>query len=229
MQNTLPPVAVFDLDGTLIDSLPDLTDALNVSLEGEGLAKVSVADARKGVGHGARVMIEHALNSYGVAAEKDRVSRMHKRFLEFYAANIAVGSRPFPGVEAALDRLAGRGIVLAVCTNKYESLAVELLDTLGMTDRFAAIAGGDTYGVSKPDPRHLTRTVEAAGGGRAVMIGDSNADIGAAKAANIPSIAVTFGYSTIPVADLGADALIDHFDELEDHAVRLLERDTLGA
>lgn len=222
MQQTPAPVAVFDLDGTLVDSLPDLVAALNVSLDGEGLATASQEDARKGVGHGARRMIEHALTSQGVAIEKERIDRMHKRFLEFYGANIAVGSVPFPGTEAALDKLEEHGILLAVCTNKYEALAVELLETLGLAGRFRTIAGGDTYGVSKPDPLHLTRTVEAAGGSRAIMVGDSNADIGAAKAAGIPSVAVTFGYSTIPVEDLGADVIISHFDELEAHALRLL-------
>ena len=223
LQTTLPPVAVFDLDGTLVDTLPDLTEALNVSLESEGLVRVSLNDARNGVGHGARRMIEYAVTAQGVPAEEERVSRMHARFLEFYRDNIAVSSRPFPGAETALTVLSERGILLAVCTNKYESFAIELLETLGMAGRFAAIAGGDTFGVSKPDPLHLTRTVEAAKGGRAVMIGDSNADVGAARAAGIPSIAVAFGYSTVPVRELGADALIDHFDELEAHALQLLE------
>lgn len=220
--DTRPPVAVFDLDGTLIDTAPDLAAALNAGLADEGLAPVTLDEARHAVGHGARVMIERALTYHGVAVETERVERMHARFLEFYGANIAVGSLPFPGVEAAMDALAARGIILAVCTNKYEGLAVQLLRTLGMTERFAAIAGGDTYGVSKPDPRHLTQTIAAAGGGHAVMIGDSEADTGAAIAAGIPSIAVTFGYANQPIAELGAHVVIDHFDALEAHVVALL-------
>jgi phosphoglycolate phosphatase len=148
---------------------------------------------------------------------------MHARFLEFYGANIAVGSVPFPGVEAAMDQLSRRGVLLAVCTNKYESLAIDLLRKIGMAERFVTIVGGDTFGVSKPDPRHLTQTVEAAGGGQTLMIGDSEADVGAAKAAGIPCVAVSFGYSPVPARELGADAVIDHFDELDACARRYLE------
>ncbi|MFN0263006.1 HAD family hydrolase [Tepidamorphus sp. 3E244] len=229
MSTTLSPVAVFDLDGTLVDTLPDLAASLNVALEKEGLARVSQEDARRGVGHGARRMIEHALADRGVTPDRERIDRMHGAFLEHYTANIAVDSVPFPGAVAAMDALSARGIVLAVCTNKYEALARRLLGDLGLADRFAAIAGGDTFPASKPNPQHLTGTIQAAKCGAAVMIGDSDADIGAAKAAGIPSVAVSFGYSTRPAAELGADRLIAHFDELEDAVVALLDNGAGGS
>ncbi|MCC0041033.1 MAG: phosphoglycolate phosphatase [Rhodobiaceae bacterium] len=219
---TRPPVAVFDLDGTLVDTAPDLLAALNEALASENLALAGTEQARKAIGHGARAMIVRSLQAQGVPEERDRIDRMHARFLEFYTANICARSLPFPGVEAAIETLAARGVLCAVCTNKYESLAVELLDALGMTNRFAAIAGGDTFGVSKPDPQHLWKTIEAAGGGRAIMVGDSDADVGAAKAAGVPAVAVSFGYSRVPATQLGADAVIDHFDELAALAERLL-------
>lgn len=215
-------VVVFDLDGTLVDTLPDLAVALNASLEAEGMDTVSAESARKCVGLGARAMIENALCAQGQAAEHERVARMHAAFLEHYSANIARHSRPFDGVEAALDTLAESGFTLAVCTNKYEKLARDLLRELDLAHRFAAIAGGDSFGVSKPDPAHLTQTVAAAGGGSAVMVGDSAPDITAARRAAIPSVAVSFGYPPVPVHELGADRIIDHYRELHDNVLDLL-------
>ncbi len=215
-------LVVFDLDGTLVDTAPDLNGALNAALLGEGLSAVGPDVARDAIGHGARMMIKHGLAAQGSDAPDDLVSRMHERFLDHYRANIAAESTPFPGAVEALSRLEARGARLAVCTNKYEALARELLGALGLAQRFAAIAGGDTFGAAKPDPRHLTQTIAAAGGGAALMVGDSEADIGAARAAGVPCVAVSFGYSTVPVGELGADAVIDHFDALEEQAERLL-------
>jgi phosphoglycolate phosphatase len=216
---------VFDLDGTLVDTAPDLVAALNHVLAGEGLPTVAYEDASTMVGGGARVLVERGLKASGrvlAAAETDRLVR---NFIAYYASHIADGSRPFHGVEAALDRLAGDGCRLAVCTNKLEWLSVRLLDALGLGARFAAICGPDTFGVSKPDPEILRATVGRAGGelSRSVMIGDSITDITTARGAGVPVIAVDFGYSEIPVALLKPDRFVSTFADLPEAVFDLVQ------
>lgn len=210
------PTLVLDLDGTLVDTAGDLTATLNDILVQEGLPAVSAAAGRTMVGHGARAMLSNALLSAGIAAEPERLDNLVALFIDIYAGRIAETSVPFPGAVAALDRFAAAGWRLAVCTNKFERHSKLLLSALGIADRFAVIAGQDTYGVRKPDPRHLTETIRAAGGSplAAVMVGDSEVDVGTAKAAGIPVVAVDFGYCRVPVADLDPDRVISHFDEL---------------
>ena len=207
---------VFDLDGTLVDTAPDLIDTLNVVLGREGLPPVEPAAGRELIGGGVRKTIEGGLRMQGRSMSADAVDRMFGDFIAYYAEHIADRSRPFPGVEAALDRLAAQGCRFAVCTNKYENLSRLLLDALGLSSRFVAICGQDTFGIQKPDPEILRRTILAAGGepGHAVMVGDSGLDIATARAAGVPVVAVEFGYSTPPVRDLGPDRLIGHFDQL---------------
>ena len=207
---------VFDLDGTLVDTAPDLIESLNVVFAHQGLQPVDYAEARGMIGGGARRMIESALQHKGRPAFDSEVDRMLDEFIEYYAAHVADRSRAFPGLDAALDRLAERGCRFAVCTNKLERLSRLLLDTLGLTRRFAAICGQDTFGIQKPDPEILWRTIRAAGGQvpRAVMVGDSGIDIATARAARVPVVAVDFGYSDTPVRDLRPDRLISHFDDL---------------
>jgi phosphoglycolate phosphatase len=214
---------VFDLDGTLVDTAPDLVAATNHVLEYRGRAPIDGAALRAFVGHGALRMIEEALGADGRQLGESELHELFERFLAYYEANIAVESRPFDGVLAALDRYAEAGTRLAVCTNKSERLARHLLDKLGMSSRFAAITGRDTFDVFKPDPGHLLGTIRLAGGdrARAVMIGDSNVDIATAKAARVPVVAVSFGYSPSPVDEFNPDAIIDHYDQLEDTVVRL--------
>ncbi len=218
------PVAVFDLDGTLVDTAPDLLATLDVVLIEAGYEPLPHEHGFGSIGHGSKVMIEYALNWQNVEPEEAIVKPMHAHFLEYYAENIAVGSRPFDGVGQALDRLANAGALLAVCTNKYEALSVRLLDALGLTGRFAAVVGPDTLGVRKPDPAHVLGAIERAGGnrGRAVMVGDSRTDIDAAKAAKVPVIAVDFGYTDTPVRELGPNHVISHYDALYDLAAPLL-------
>jgi phosphoglycolate phosphatase len=206
-------VVAFDLDGTLADTAPDLTAALNHALAALGHSPIPAEDVRHMVGHGARAMLQKGLAARGVVDEA-LVERGFPIFMDHYMANIAVGTRPFEGLEAALDSLAARGVALAVCTNKLESLSRELIDALGWNGRFAALVGGDTLPVRKPDPAPLLETVARAGGGRAAFVGDSITDTDTARAAGIPCVAVTFGFSDRPPDQLGADALIDHFDEL---------------
>jgi phosphoglycolate phosphatase len=207
---------VFDLDGTLIDTAPDLISTLNLILAREGLAEMPYDDARRLIGGGARGMIERVLTAEGRPGAKADLDRMFGAFIEHYAAHIADHSRPFPALEASLERLAGEGRRLAVCTNKLEWLSVRLLDTLQLTQHFAAICGQDTFGMQKPDPEILRRTILRAGGepANAIMVGDSGTDVRTARAANIPVIAVDFGYSEVPIATLQPDRLIGSFADL---------------
>lgn len=217
-------VIAFDLDGTLVDTAPDLIGTLNVLLTGEGLPALPLAEARPFIGHGARRLIERGFDAAGEHLAADRLDGLFEQFLAHYNANIAVESRPFPGVLAALDAMAGAGARLVVCTNKRTDLSVNLLDALDMTRRFKAVIGADAAPAPKPDARHLTTAVDAAGGtiGRTVMVGDAATDAGAARAAGAALVLVSFGYTEIPAAELGADILIDHFGELPDACQRLL-------
>jgi phosphoglycolate phosphatase len=216
---------VFDLDGTLIDTAPDLIETLNVVFARDGLPPVEYAAARDMIGGGARRMIEMALKLEGRTLADGVVDRMFADFIEYYAAHIADRSQPFPGLDAALDRLAASGCRFAVCTNKLEGLSRLLLEALGLTRRFVAICGQDTFGIQKPDPEILRRTIQAAGGEmqRSVLVGDSGTDIATARNAGIPVVAVDFGYSETPIRELRPDRLISHFDELAD-AVFALKR-----
>jgi phosphoglycolate phosphatase len=209
-------IVVFDLDGTLVDTAPDLVNALNYVLNREGLPAVPVDSARKAIGAGARRLIERGLELEGRSMGPDDVTRLTRDFIDHYAAHIADASRPFEGLEGALDNLSARGYRFAVCTNKLEWLSKRLLDQLGLSARFSAICGADTFGVSKPDPIILQQTIARAGGtlSSAIMVGDAGPDIGVARRAGIPVIGVEFGYTEVPIADLKPDRLIGHMAEL---------------
>jgi phosphoglycolate phosphatase len=213
---TLVRTIVFDLDGTLVDTAPDLISALNFVLDREGLAPVPLHSARNMIGAGARKLIERGLELEGRSMSADEVSRLTSDFIDYYAAHIADASRPFEGLESALDDLSARGYRFAVCTNKLEWLSKLLLDQLGLSARFSAICGADTFGVSKPDPAILKQTIARAGGelSSAIMVGDAGPDIGVARRAGIPVIGVEFGYTEVPIADLKPDRLIKHMREL---------------
>ena len=206
-------VVVFDLDGTLADTAPDLTAALNHVMEALGRPRIPPESVRHMVGHGARALIRRGLDATGGGSEAE-VERGFPLFVAYYTAHIADGSRPYEGVEAAMDALAARGVALAVCTNKLEQLARLLIAALGWDGRFAAIVGGDTAGAAKPDPAPVHLAIARAGGGRAAFVGDSISDTGAAAAAGIPCVVLSFGFHDRPPEELGGDALIDHFDAL---------------
>jgi phosphoglycolate phosphatase len=210
------PTIVFDLDGTLVDTAPDLISALNFILDREGLPAVPLASARNMIGAGARKLIERGLELEGRTASVEDITRLTADFIDYYADHIADASRPFDGLESALDDLTARGYRLAVCTNKLEWLSKRLLDALQLSPRFAAICGADTFGVSKPDPAILRQTVARAGGNLAatIMVGDAGTDIGVARRAGVPVIGVTFGYTDVPIADLKPDRLITHMHDL---------------
>jgi phosphoglycolate phosphatase len=213
---TFPRTVVFDLDGTLVDTAPDLISALNFVLGREGLPPVPLKSARNMIGAGARKLIERGLELEGCTMSTDDVDRLMRDFIEYYAAHIADASRPFDGLEAALDDLEAQGYRFAVCTNKLEWLSKRLLDQLGLSGRFAAICGADTFGVAKPDPVILQQTVARAGGQLAttIMVGDAGPDVGVARRAGIPVIGVEFGYTDVPIAELKPDLVIGHMREL---------------
>ena len=211
------PTVVFDLDGTLADTAADLIATLNVVLSREGLAPVPEAHARPLVGAGAKALIECGFAASGRDLTPDRLDELYRFFLAWYADHICVETRLYPGAERALRRLDAGGCRLAVCTTKFEAHAIAVLERLRVADRFAAICGRDTFAYIKPDPRHITLTIDRAGGRPecAVMVGDSRTDIVAAQAAGIPVIAVPFGYTDIPVSELNPDRVIAHFDDLD--------------
>ncbi len=214
---------VFDLDGTLVDTAPDLVESLNHTIAARDLAPVGYEDLTHLVGQGARVMIQRAFALRNTPLADDDIPALLDRFIDHYQAGMPGKSRPYPGLIEALDRLKVAGYRLAVCTNKMERLAIPLIDRLELASYFATVAGGDTFAFRKPDPAHILATVERAGGkpDKVLMIGDSINDILAARNGNIPSIAVPFGYSDVPVETLGASHIIGHFDEL---TVELVER-----
>jgi phosphoglycolate phosphatase len=213
---TLPRTVVFDLDGTLVDTAPDLIAALNYVLDREGMPPLPFESARNMIGAGARKLIERGLEVDGRVVTVDDLNRLTKDFIDYYADHIAEASRPFEGLEAALDELAAQGCRFAVCTNKLEWLSKLLLDQLGLSGRFSAICGADTFGVSKPDPIILQQTVARAGGSLAatIMVGDAGPDVGVARRAGVPVIGVEFGYTDVPIADLKPDRLIGHMRDL---------------
>jgi phosphoglycolate phosphatase len=217
-------VVVFDLDGTLVDTAPDLIGALNVVLGECGLAPLPVEAARLVAGRGARAMVARGFEAEGLVVPPEREPELFDRFIDVYVGRIAQESRPFPGATEALDALAAAGARLAVCTNKRSDLTLMLLGALGLTARFAAVVGPDTAGFFKPDPRHLLAAIDAAGGtaDRALMVGDAAPDREAARAAGVPAVLVGFGYSDPPAAALAPEALIDDFSQLPAVARRLL-------
>ncbi|MGV7213887.1 phosphoglycolate phosphatase [Bradyrhizobium sp. UFLA05-112] len=215
---------VFDLDGTLVDTAPDLISALNHVLEREGLPPVPMQSARNMIGAGARKLIERGLEAEGRIVGVADINRLTADFIAYYADHIADESRPFEGLEAALDHLAERGHRLAVCTNKLEWLSRRLLDALGLSQRFAAICGADTFGVQKPDPTILRETVARSGGQLAasIMVGDAGTDVGVARRAGVPVIGVSFGYTDVPIEELKPDRLIHHMRDLPAAATSLM-------
>lgn len=213
---SLSPIVVFDLDGTLAETAPDIMRVLNVILVREQLPALPLERARELVGAGARALIERGFRVSGKPLEPETLERLFEDFLLIYAQDVASDSFIHDGVMDAMATLEAEGFKLAVCTNKPILHTRLILDHFGIADRFAAVAGRDSFPYHKPDPRHLTLTIEAAGGDprRAVMIGDSRTDIDTARAAGIPSICVPFGYTDVAIESLNPDRVIQHFDEL---------------
>lgn len=205
----------FDLDGTLLDTEADLGAAVNHALAIAGRPPVPPHGVRSLIGGGGRKMLARALSLTGGIPD-DEFPALYAELLSFYSANIAVHTALFAGGEAMLDGLAARDVKLAVVTNKLEALAVQVLGALGLTDRFYTIIGGDTLGPdrAKPAPDQLNEMIARAGGGQAAYVGDTTYDTRAAEAAGLPCVAVSFGFNDMPANELGASAVIDHFDDL---------------
>lgn len=218
------PTLLFDLDGTLADTAPDLCRTMNALLERHGRRPIPADKVRHMVGGGARKIMERGFAETGEPPSEALLDRLFDEFVEHYGAHIAEESAIFPGLMPHLDAFRGRGVRMGVCTNKVEALSHKLLAALDVADYFPVVIGGDTLPVKKPDPEHLLEAVRRLGGDPAatVMIGDSAPDIDAARAARIPSVCVTFGYTRVPPQELGADVLISHFDELPGALARLL-------
>lgn len=216
-------IAVFDLDGTLVNTAPDLLDSLNFSLADGGLSAVAASGFEAVLGRGGREMIRTAHAAQQRDLSNETLERLYKLFLAHYAENIPGRSLPYPGVVDALDRLSAAGYLLAICTNKTEALAHALIKGLKLERRFQAICGADTFMHAKPNPAHLTQTIAMATGdpAQAVMIGDSKTDIDTAKAAGIPVIAVDFGFTDRHVSVFEPSKVISHYDEL---TVELVDR-----
>src|SRR5271157_3139124 len=215
---------VYDLDGTLADTAGDLMGALNFVLKREGLAPLPVENARSMLGAGARALIQRGFAASGRELSPQKLEVLFGDFLAHYNAHIADLTQLYPGVETALAAFARAGWRQAVCTNKLEGSAKLLIERLGVAERFAFICGQDTFGVGKPDPTPLIKRIAACGGvnERAIVVGDSATDIKTARAAGLPVIAVDYGYTATPVAELGPDRVISHFDELAEACAALL-------
>ena len=210
------PLLIFDLDGTLVDTAPDILATLERTLTAFGFEPGEAGVLTEMIGRGSRVMIEQALTAQGHSAPAEMISNMHAALLDDYADHICDESRIYPGVEACLDRFAAAGWRFAVCTNKLQALSASLLAELNIEDRFAAICGADSVAACKPHPGHIIETVRRSGGDleKTIMVGDSASDIGAARAASVSVIGVTFGYTPTPMHLLEPDLLLDDFDAL---------------
>ena len=215
----------FDLDGTLVDTAPDLIGALNAVLNEAGLASVTLSDARHLVGRGARMMLIRGFAESGQVLGDADAAPLVERFIDIYRDRIADQSQPYPGCVDALDELRGLGAKLVVCTNKRTELSIALLDALALRARFEAVIGADAAPAPKPDPSHVLHAIAAGGGvaSRAVRVGDSANDVDSAKAAGVPTIVVPFGYTETPAHALGADRLIEHYDALTQAVQSLLQ------
>ena len=206
---------IFDLDGTLVDTAPDLIQATNHVLQSIGRRPLSYKEFRGFVGHGAMNLIERGTLATGAAVDADSLKRLHRDFLDYYGANISAHSKVFEGIPALLDEAQSRGLKLGVCTNKVESLSYKLLSELGIAKLFEAIVGGDTLPIMKPDPAPYREVAKRLGvdASRTIMFGDSETDIRTAQNTGVPVIAVSFGYTTHPVETFAPTHIINHFDE----------------
>ncbi|WP_332655173.1 HAD-IA family hydrolase [Brevundimonas sp.] len=207
----------FDLDGTLVETAPDLIGTLNRMLGARNIPRMPVEAAQHLVGHGALALLRHGFQEAGAPWDEAGAPALLQEFLDDYLANIAIHSRPYEGVVETLERLAGRGAILCVATNKRTDLSVALIGALELERHFAVVCGPDKVSARKPDGAHIREAVAMAGGdpARAIMVGDGAPDVQAAKSAGVPCVVVTFGYTPIAPAELGGDVLIDHFDALE--------------
>ncbi len=208
----------FDLDGTLVETHRDLVGTLNRMLVREGLPTVPMEGAADLIGGGARALLEHGFAAAGASVEDATRPELFEAFIADYIEHIADHSRPYDGVVETLERLAARGAILCVATNKRSDLSERLLGALDLTRHFAAIVGPDRVSARQPNGAHIIEAVTSVGGdpARAIMVGDAAPDIGAARDAGAPSIGVTFGYTPTPMEALEPDVIVDTFEDIEE-------------
>ena len=220
----MTPALIFDLDGTLVDTAPDLLGALNEVLAKAGRRPVELADLRHLVGFGARTMMSEAYKMTGGPAEPGQIEGFMDGFLKHYRAHIADGSRPFPGVVETLERFKADGARMGVLTNKPHDLTMLLMSKLKLDRYFAAIFGQGRKPYTKPDPRIFPDVVREVGGTGtgALMIGDSVTDVQTARNGGAPVILLSYGYTPEPASTLGADLVVDDFREVPGAVRRLL-------
>ncbi len=218
----LPAAVVFDLDGTLVDTGPDLTAALNHCLSLVGRPPVALRTVRDMIGLGARKLLDLGLSHTGDSTP-EQVEALYPAFIDYYAANVCLYSQTYPGVVAFLEKLKAANIVLGICTNKPVAMSVALIKTLQLDHYFDVNLGADSLAVRKPDPLHLLTTIDRLGvsADQTVMLGDSMVDVNTAKAAHVPIVAVSFGFSHIPATAFGAEAVIDHYNDALDAVTRV--------
>jgi phosphoglycolate phosphatase len=217
---------IFDLDGTLVDTAPDLLASLNAVLTRAGHRAVVPTELRNLVGHGVRRLFERAFAETGEEVSPEQLTKYCEEFLVHYRANIARESRPFPGVPETLKRLADAGISLGVCTNKPQELTELLLSQLKLAHYFMVVIGSGRAAFNKPDARHIYEVIDGLKGerGHAVLVGDSPVDVAAARAANIPVIVMSYGYTPTSVHEMGADQVLDDFADVPGTVARMLDR-----
>jgi phosphoglycolate phosphatase len=216
------PAILFDLDGTLVDTAPDLLATMNMLLAREGRQTLETALLRKLVGRGARNLIAESFKTTGAPVEPERIEALYADFLEDYGSHVAAESRPYPGVVETLERLQAEGVRMGVLTNKPHAPSLQLISELGLSRFFATICGQGKYAWMKPDPRVFLQTLAELGGGPAVMVGDSITDVETARGGGAPVILLSYGYTPEPAHSLGADVVLDDFTEVPGAALRLL-------
>lgn len=223
MDDGVRGTVIFDLDGTLVDSAPDLADTLDTVMVEQGLPPVGLEGTRALIGHGIAALLRGALAQRGRTPDEPEFSAILGRFLHVYAGQLSAKTRPYPKVAQTLAALRSAGWRLVVCTNKREAFSRQILADLGLLPQFDLVAGPDTFGIAKPDPAHLTRTLPQwpRGPHPAIVVGDSAVDVAAARAAGLPVIAVTWGYARRPAIELGADEVADRFDQVPAMVERL--------
>jgi phosphoglycolate phosphatase len=211
-----PRAVLFDFDGTLIDSAPDIHAATNLLLARQGLGPLTLAQVKSMIGHGVRKLVERAYAACGRPLDDAELDAEFATMMEIYFSHLTVLTRLMPGAREAVDALRADGVALALVTNKPQRFSEAILDHFGLLDAFGAVIGGDAGYVKKPAPDMLLAALERLGvaAGEAAMIGDSGADVESARAAGLPVVIVEGGYTTVPAAELGADAVVASLDEV---------------
>lgn len=226
MPQSATKTAIFDLDGTLVDTADDLIGAMNAIAHRFDLPQIDPVEARPIAGRGGRALMRHAAAKVGREMDDDQVIVAYPPFLDAYEERIADNSRYFPGASEVVDQLLSDGWKVGICTNKPERLARILMDALGGFERYGVLLGADSLPIRKPDPKHVWETIDRLGGARshAIMIGDTETDRQAAANAAIPCVLYAHGFSPTPIETLAPEAIFSDYALLPDLLVSLLPK-----